>query len=126
MMAAIASLMAGGVPAKMGREEVMLMFRAWREDRAMLRCEFSFPDFAAALEARVVEVSDAELRLEAEDESAGLTLRLRPDFVFWYMDMRQSPQEAKNLVRMVTVIYPYEGDVSNADYIALAEMIEEP
>lgn len=106
-----------------GREEALTVFRAWLEDRSLLRCEFRFALLAATFTARMAIVSTSELRLISDDKSSELVLPLREDLEFEYGDMRQHPQHVEEFDKMLIVFFQYLGDPAQADMIVFVEII---
>lgn len=107
-----------------GRDDVLVLFRTWAEDRCLVRCELRFERLAATFRGRVVGASESQLHVLAEDKWTELVLSIRDDLEFAYGDMRDFPDEAEKFERGIIVFFPYDGDPADSDHIVLAEIKE--
>ena len=106
-----------------GFAEALLVLRAWATDRALVRCELRFRVLAATFDARVLSVTDQELRLLSDDERSQLTLPLRSDFTCAYGDLRTALIGGHTYESNLLLLFPYAGDPTEADAIHLAKII---
>jgi hypothetical protein len=103
------------------RSEALDVLRTWLADRAPLRCELRFADFAATLKVRLTDVSDAQIALRSDDGRSALVLPLRKDFSFGYGDARICPTETNEFVRILVLFFPSPGGPSTANAVVFAE-----
>lgn len=95
------------------------MFRKWSGEGTLVRCDFSFPAFAASLRGRIRLVTEAGLRLLADDALSELALDLTADVEFGYAEPRGFPEEAARFGSGLVAFFP--GD---RDFISFTEIIE--
>lgn len=88
-----------------GREDVLNIFRVWKLDGVLLLCSFQFRTFAACIRARVIDVSDEEIRMLSDDTFSEFTLRIT-NLDFGYGDPRDFPEEEKEFVRGLVALLP--------------------
>ena len=94
-----------GFIVRVGREDVLNMFRVWKLDGVLILCSFQFRTFAACMRARVIEFSDGEIRMLSDDTFSELTLRIN-NLDFRYGDPRDFPEEEKEFVRGLVALLP--------------------
>ena len=106
---------------RVGREDVLTMFRVWKSDRVLLRCDLHFGMFAACFRARVMNVSNEEIRLLSDDSFSELTLRIL-NLDFRYGDPRDFPEEEKEFVRCLVAFLPLVNRSDIQDTISFLEL----
>lgn len=108
---------------RVGLEEAVDLFRKWRSEESLLRCDMSFPRFAATFRVRVVFVADDEIKLLSDDSFSEMALRLSTDCAFTYGEPRGFPEEVERFASSLVVSLAGDGE---PDFIAFTEIIERP
>jgi hypothetical protein len=103
--------------------EALDIFRKWESERALVRCTFSFRDFAASLSGRVARVSERRIDFWSDDKGSELALRVRPALEFAYGEPRRFPAEAEIFKGAVGVFFPsaVDGDPESLWFLEVIE-----
>jgi hypothetical protein len=105
-----------------GRDEVLDIFRKWRDDKSPIRAQGSFSGFAFGLWARMVSVESHELRLLSVNNGSELVIQLTPELQFGYGDNRIVTGEEKKFSECILISFGSTGDAGETDNIALAAL----
>jgi hypothetical protein len=108
---------------RIGRAEALDLFRKWRSDRALVRCDLLFEDFAASLTGRVFRVAEDRVDLVSDDTRSELAVVLRPGLEFLYGEPRDLPEEAKVFVGGLSVLFPSPDPTGDCDKIRFMELL---
>jgi len=106
-----------------GRLEALDIFRKWRSERALVRCDLLFRDFAASLRARVSRVTEDRVNLVSDDTTSELALTLRDGLEFAYEEPRDFPAEATVFARGLVVRFPSLESAGDRDKICFMEVL---
>ena len=104
--------------------EALNLVRTWKAKGALIRIEFRFRILIATFRARVADVSDAQLTFVSDDKLAELVLPVPLVATFQYLDLRESL--ARDLGRMLVLLYPFVPDPNESDQVVFAEIVEKP
>ncbi len=108
---------------RVGRSEALDIFSKWLSERTLLRCDFSFWEFAACFRGRIVSLSDDRLQVLSDDSFSELVLPLRAGLSFGYGEPRSEPEtlEFSGALIVFMAELPPAGDV---DTICFLEIVE--
>jgi hypothetical protein len=112
---------------RVGRLEVLDIFRKWRDERLPVRCQGSFESHAFASEGEITMVSATEVRMGTDSRLSEVVVRLTDKMDFNYMDSREiSGDEARNYPSCIVIAFlPPEAELptdQTIDMISFAEI----
>ena len=116
----------GRVSVETTRDETFDLFKAWAEDRALIRVELRLLRLAATFTVRVAVVvpgTPGEIRFLADDRWAELVIPIPGDVTFRFLDINEFTGGAK-FERMLMMFYPFVNDPDEADQVVFAEVNE--
>ena len=104
------------------RTEALDLLRKWFSERALLRCDLGFSDFAACLRGRIMAVSDERLHILSDDTFTELELPLRASFAFGYGEPRDFPDEAAEFESTLVIFLTFPLPTREPDTISLLKV----
>lgn len=107
---------------QVGRDEALDMFRVWRDDGALLRCDLSFGEFAASLRVRVRTLSAERVACASDDDLSEVVVPFVDGLSFGYGDPRDFPDEATEYERGLILFFPPRNADAGPDEIAFSEL----
>lgn len=103
---------------RVGRSEAVDLLRKWRSEEALLRCDMSFPRFAALFRARVFLVDEVAIRLLSDDMTSEMTFRFSDDVDLEYVEPRGFPEDTAFFDSSLVMRF------DDGDFISLTVIIE--
>lgn len=103
-----------------GQGAALLVFRGWAESHALVRVEMKTALCAIGLSARVVDVSDTELRLLSDDTESDFVLRFPAVCSFTFEDIRTLPTTDQAPFGDMVIVWLAPQSSQDADRIAFA------
>ena len=110
---------------RVDQDEVLALFRTWREDRALLRIELRLHLLAATFQVRVTRVESDQLSFMSDDKGSTLVVPLPPAADFRFLDLSRPPSTSESFGRMLMLFYPFRKDLDESNQIVFAEQRED-
>jgi hypothetical protein len=108
---------------RVGRSEALDILSKWLSERALLRCDISFSEFAACFRGRIVSLTDGRVHVLCDDTFSELDLPLTPNLNFGYGEPRYAPDNLEFSGTLIVFIaeLPSNGDVDTVCFLEVVE-----
>jgi len=105
-----------------GLPEELDLLREWLCERKFLRCEFVLSEFSGSFRARIVSLTDEQMRLQSDDESSEMDIGLRSILEFKYPEP-DAVEERRDFAGALVAVLARGDNLEPEEFITLLELV---
>jgi hypothetical protein len=105
-----------------GPPEAFDLLREWLCERKLLRCEFVLSEFSGSFRARIVSLTDEQMRLQSDDNFSEMDIGLRSILEFKYGEP-DAVEERKDFAGALVAVLARGDNIEPEEFITFVELV---
>jgi hypothetical protein len=102
--------------------EVFDLLRRWLCERTLLKCDFALSEFTGSIRARIVALTDQQMRLQSDDKFSEMDFWLRSILEFEYGEP-DTVEERGDIAGVLVAVLTRGADSKPEEFIAFLELV---